>query len=298
MDTLASLLIVGFGDIARRAAPALLASYRVTALVRDRYTGGPGDTLAVRMLQGDLDDPASLVPLAGIAERVVHLAPPPDHGGTDTRTRNLIEALSGGAMVAQGLRLPNRFVYLSTTGVYGDCGGALIDETRPVNPRTDRARRRVDAEERLLAWGRERRVAVTILRVPGIYAPDRLPIGRVRKGTPVLTDADDVFTNHLHADDLARIVCAALERGRAGEIYNATDNSDMKMGEWFDLVADRAGLPRPPRIARSMAADVISPALLSFMSESRRIGNDKMKRELGVMLNYPTVHTGLPQHIT
>jgi len=297
MDTFAPLLIVGFGDIARRAAPPLLASYRVTALVRDQDARARGDMPAIRVLQGDLDDPASLVPLAGFAERVVHLAPPPDHGRVDTRTRNLIEALSGGAMVAQGLHLPSRFVYISTTGVYGDCGGALIDETRPVNPHTDRARRRVDAEERLLVWGREHGVAVTILRVPGIYASDRLPIERVRKGTPVLVDPEDVYTNHIHADDLARIVCAALERGGAGEIYNATDDTDLKMGEWFDLIADRAGLQRPPRIARSMASNLISPALLSFMSESRRISNGKMKRDLGIVLQYPTVHAGLPDRI-
>ncbi|MFM9887703.1 MAG: SDR family oxidoreductase [Burkholderiales bacterium] len=294
MDT---LLIVGLGDIARRALPALLASYRVVALVREKRAEASGVAMGIHEIQGDLDDPASLVPLAGLATRVVHLAPPPDRGRLDTRTRNLIGALSGGPMVARDAQAPDRLVYVSTTGVYGDCGGALVDETRPVNPCTERAGRRVDAEEQLLCWGRDTGVAVSILRVPGIYAADRLPIERVRKGTPVLADEDDVYTNHIHADDLARIVCAALERGGAGEIYNAADDSVMKMSEWFDLIAERADLPRPPRIARSAAAAVIPPALLSFMSESRRISNAKMKARLGIVLQYPTVRAGLPLRI-
>ncbi len=291
-----TLLIVGLGDIGRRALPALLANYRVTALVRKDRSEAGESTAQCRAIRGDLDDLASLAPLAGMSTHVIHLAPPPEQGQVDTRTRNLIEALSGGAMVAQGL--PSRFVYVSTTGVYGDCQGALIDEDRPVNPTTDRARRRVDAEQQLLAWGQRHGVAVSILRVPGIYAADRLPVERVRRGTPVLADIDDVFTNHIQADDLANIVCAALERGEAGEIYNTIDDSELKMGEWFDLIADRAGLARPRRISRQAAASgAISPALLSFMSESRRIGNAKMKRALGIVLRYPTVYDGVPAHI-
>lgn len=294
MDT---LLIVGLGDIARRALPALVARYRVVALVRERRTEANGIAKRIHEIQGDLDDPASLAPLAGLATGVVHLAPPPNQGRIDTRTRNLIGALSGGPMVARDARLPGRLVYVSTTGVYGDCAGALVDETRPLNPRTERASRRVDAEEQLLNWGRDQGVAVSILRVPGIYAADRLPIDRVRKGTPVLAVDDDVYTNHIHADDLARIVCRALEHGGAGEIYNASDDSAMKMGDWFDLIAERANLPPLPRIARSAAATVIPPGLLSFMGESRRISNAKMKERLGIVLQYPTVRAGLPLRI-
>jgi nucleoside-diphosphate-sugar epimerase len=292
-----TLLIVGLGDIGRRALPFLLANYRVSALVRRLRTGVRESTSGCHEIRGDLDDPASLAPLAGVATHVVHLAPPPEQGLIDSRTRNLIQALSGGAMVAQGIRLPSRFVYISTTGVYGDCQGARIDEARPVNPATDRARRRVDAEEQLLAWGQRHSVAVSILRVPGIYAKDRLPVERVRKGTPVLIDEDDVFTNHIQADDLASIVCAALERGLPGRIYNTVDDSELKMGAWFDLIANRAGLPRPRRISRLAASTEISPALLSFMSESRRISNVRMKEELAVVLRYPTVFDGVPARI-
>ncbi len=294
MDT---LLIVGLGDIARRTLPALLAKYRVVALVREKRAEASVAAMRINEIQGDLDDHASLAPLAGLATCVVHLAPPPDHGRLDTRTRNLIGALSGGPMLARDAGRPDRLVYVSTTGVYGDCGGALVDETRLVNPRTERAQRRVDAERQLLDWGHDQGVAVSILRVPGIYAADRLPVERVRNGTPVLAADDDVYTNHIHADDLARIVCATLERGGAGEIYNASDDSEMKMGEWFDLIAERAGLARPSRIARSAAASVIPPGLLSFMSESRRISNAKMKERLGIVLQYPTVHAGLPFRI-
>ncbi len=189
--------------------------------------------------------------------------------------------------------LPTRFVYISTSGVYGDCGGALVDEMRAVNPQSPRARRRVDAEAQLALWCNLRGVALVILRAPGIYAADRLPLERLRAGTPVLRDADDVYTNHIHADDLAAICVRALEDAAPGGIYNASDDSLLKMAAWFDLVADRAGLPRPPRIARADAAGRVPPELLSFMSESRRLDNTRLKRTLAVSLRYSTVKEGL-----
>ena len=284
------LLIVGCGDIGLRVAGHLAARMRVIAL-----TSSPGriDELRTRGILpvlGDLDQPRTLARLAGVATRVVHLAPPPGEGWTDPRTRALVAVL---------LRRnpPQVVVYGSTSGVYGDCAGAWVDETRPVAPLTDRARRRVDAERALLEWGARSEVRISILRVPGIYAADRLPIERLRQGTPALLPEDDVFTNHIHADDLAMIVVAALERATAGAIYNASDDSEMKMGEYFDLISDRAGLPRPQRISRAAAAGRISPMLLSFMNESRRLVNARMKRELGVRLRYPTVREGVPASI-
>ncbi len=185
--------------------------------------------------------------------------------------------------------LPRRLVYISTTGVYGDCGGEWIDESRPCMPATDRARRRVDAERVLAAWGRRRGVTVSILRAPGIYAENRLPIDRLRKGTAALAIEDDVFTNHVHAADLAQVAIAAMRKGRPGRIYNVVDDSALLMGEFFDRVADAYGLARPPRISRAEAAARLSPVLMSFMSESRRIRNLRIKRELYVSLRYPTV---------
>ncbi len=281
------LLIVGAGDIARRALPALLARYEITAVVR----GSPAALVdqGVRAVAGDLDRPDSLAPLALAADVLLHAAPPTESGSRDERTRNLVAALSGARM------LPRRVVYISTSGVYGDCGGAWVDESRPVRPQTDRARRRVDAEQALIEWGRQDGVAVVCLRVPGIYAADRLPLERLKKGTPVLRAEEDVYTNHVHAGDLAAICVRALEHDAPAGVYNATDDTEMKMGDYFDLVADRSGLPRPPRVPRVEIEAVIPATLASFMRESRRLVNRRLKEALGVRLEYPTVFDGVPR---
>ena len=130
--------------------------------------------------------------------------------------------------------------------------------------------------------------------MPGIYAADRLPLERLRAGTPVLRAEDDVYSNHIHAEDLAAIIAAALNEETAVGIFNASDDTEMKMGDYFDLVADRYGLGRPQRIARADAAARVSPELLSFWSESRRIVNRRMKHELRVQLRYPSVREGVP----
>jgi nucleoside-diphosphate-sugar epimerase len=187
-------------------------------------------------------------------------------------------------------------VYGSTTGVYGDCDGARFDETRTPNPQTDRARRRVDAERRLRWYGRALWARVTLLRIPGIYAGDRPgghPRERLARGTPVLEAHDDVYTNHIHADDLARACVAALAHGLPQRVVHASDDTDMKMGDYFDLAARLSGLPPPPRIDRRQAQERLSPASLSFMRESRRLSNVRLKRELRVRLRYPTVAEGL-----
>ena len=232
----------------------------------------------------DLDQPATLARLARLANIVVHLAPPQSAGEKDRRTRNLAAIL------------PERttLVYISTTGVYGDCGGALIDETRLLSPHNARAKRRVDAEQVLRHWARRRGGNLAILRVPGIYAPDRLPLERLQKATPALLAADDVYTNHIHADDLARIIVAAIFRASPLRIYHASDDSQLKMADYFDLVAQAFALPPPPRLPRAELAQQVSPMLLSFMSESRRLQNLRIKSELGVRLRYPDVQTALP----
>lgn len=282
------LLIVGCGDVAARMIPGLAGRYRMYALTRANAVPRQLRDHGVTPLRGDLDVVDSLERLAGIAHDVVHLAPPPATGTRDTRTANLIRALSKPG------RLPQRLVYISTSGVYGDCGGEWVAETRRLHPESDRARRRVDAEMQLRNWGVSQGVQIVVLRVPGIYAADRLPLDRLAARTPTLAAADDAFTNHIHADDLARVVIAALSRGRAGRAYNTNDDSGIKMGDYFDLVASRFGLDRPPRISWDEAQDRIPAALLSFMRESRRLINDRLKRELRVRLRYPTVAHGLP----
>jgi nucleoside-diphosphate-sugar epimerase len=298
------LLILGCGDIARRALPALVQRYRVTALVRS------SDVLleraGVEVIEADLDRPETLSRLAGCAERVLHLAPPAEAGPVDARTRNALAALepetAAGSKNSSGM-LPQRMVYISTSGVYGDCQGAWVDESRTPNPQTDRARRRLDAERAIAEWARPRGVQSVILRVPGIYAADRLPLQRLRQGVPALCAEDDVYTNHIHADDLAAVVVRALESSAvsgpgASAVYNVSDDSEMKMADYFDLVADRAGLPRPPRVRRAHALSCISPAQLSFMGESRRLVNRRMKEELGIRLRYVTVADGVPLALT
>ena len=265
------LLIAGFGDIARRAAPQLEGRFQIAPLSR---AGG-----------FDLDRPASLS--LALAHALLHCAPPPDQGAADTRTANLLAALEKGRI------LPARIVYVSTSGVYGDCAGARVDESRAPAPQSERARRRLHAEGQLAEWAGRRAIALVVLRVPGIYAADRLPLERLRARTPVLRSEDDVYTSHIHADDLAAIVCRALDDDAPEGVYNAADDTEMKMGDWFDLIADLHGLPRPPRISRQLAGEKIPPALYSFMQESRRLDNTRLKSLLGVRLRYPTVREGL-----
>ncbi len=182
-----------------------------------------------------------------------------------------------------------RFVYASTTGVYGDCGGAWIDETRPARPENERARRRVSAEKQLRGAGARSGWRVSIVRIPGIYAGDRLPLARIERSMPALVQSDDVYTNHIHADDLAAIILRTLARGRAQRVINASDDTDLRMGDYFDRVADAFGLPRVPRITRDEAQARLEPITLSFMRESRRLANARLKRELGYTLRHPTV---------
>jgi nucleoside-diphosphate-sugar epimerase len=294
----ARALIVGFGDIGFRVA-AMLSQEKeiaVDALIRNldaekksraMRAGTHGN---VRACEGDLSNAASMAEFQGIAhtaayDTVFHFAPPPNSGNADTHTEHLLSTLPASV---------KRLIYISTTGVYGDCGGASIDESQALQPATDRAKRRVAAETTLRTWCAARDVVLTILRAPGIYAEDRLPIERLRAQTPALRDEDDVFTNHIHAHDLANSAIHAVFQAST-DVFNIVDDSDMKMGAYFDLVADHLGVPRAPRISRDDAARVISPAMLSFMRESRRIQNEKMKRlliapgETTFRLRYPSV---------
>jgi nucleoside-diphosphate-sugar epimerase len=277
------LLIVGCGDVGMRLLPLVRGAYRVFAVTSSPERCAELRRLGATPVVADLDRPATLRRLSGLAQRVVHLAPPPAQGTLDLRTRNLVAALPHGA----------RVVYVSTTGVYGDRGGQSTPETTPVAPRNPRAGRRVDAERVLRAWAVAAGGRVTILRAPGIYASGRLPIERLQRGTPALDAAHDVYTNHIHADDLARLAALALLRGLPGRVYNASDDTRMKMGEYFDAVADAFGLARPPRLPRAELERVVSPMLLSFMSESRQLENGRIKRELGMRLRFPQVGPAL-----
>jgi nucleoside-diphosphate-sugar epimerase len=276
------VLLIGCGDIALRVAELLRGRVRLYGLTRR-----PDDVPKLRRrgivsILGDLDRYHSLDRLRAAPFAVLHFAPPPGEGRDDPRTLRLIAALTKARII------PQRFVYISTTGVYGDCRGARVAESRPRRGQTPRARRRAAAEDHLRRWAKRYGVKLAILRVPGIYAETRLPLDRLRQGTPALLPDDDVFTNHVHADDLAQAVVAAAFRGKSNRAYNIADDSELQMGSWFDAVADAFQLPRPPRISWEEAETRIAPQLLSFMSESRRLSNARMKRELRVHLRYPT----------
>lgn len=289
------VLIVGCGDVGQRVVRELGGGRRVQVMA---LTSQPARVpmlraLGVRPLVGDLDRPATLDRLAGLATRVLHLAPPPGEGlpdwRVDPRTRALLRALA-----RRGA--PRTLVYGSTTGVYGDRQGAWVSESAPVSPHTPRAWRRVDAEAQVQWYGRRRGVRTMVLRIPGIYAPDRpggTPRERLLRGTPVLRPEDDVYTNHIHADDLARACALALWRGRPQRVLNAADDAPMKLGEYFDLAAALYGLPPLPRITRAQAQRQLTPQRLSFLNESRRLGNQRIKRELRLVLRHPRPDTGL-----
>jgi nucleoside-diphosphate-sugar epimerase len=279
------ILIVGCGDVGLRAARLLRGHARLYALARSPERHAELRTAGVTPISGDLDQRKSLRRVAALAPYILHFAPPPGEGDTDPRTQRLLASLGRGS-------LARSLVYISTSGVYGDCGGALVSETWPARPSNTRAKRRADAEARLRRFGRGC-TRVSILRAPGIYARDRMPAERVRKGLPAIVSADDVHTNHIHAEDLARLAISALFRGRANRLYNAVDDSGLKMGDWFDVVADHLGLPRPPRLSRKEVTAAVTPAMRTFLTESRRLSNRRMKRELRFRLKYPSVREGL-----
>ena len=281
------VLIVGCGDVARRAFPWLVRRFRVYAVTRRSDARESLRAAGVTPLLADLDDRRSLERLGGLADYVLHFAPPAATGDIDVRTRRLIAALR------RGQSLPHRIVYISTTGVYGDCMGEEVDETSPCRARTARALRRVDAERRLRDFARRGGASVVVLRAPGIYAAERLPLQRLERALPVLRVDEDVHTNHVHADDLARAACMALFRGGNGRVYNAADRSDLRMGEYFDLVADLFDLPRAPRMSRQQITEHLSPMALSFMSESRRVCGERLRREFRLRFEHPTVRDGL-----
>lgn len=276
------LLILGCGDVGMRLLPLVRERFRVFAVTSQPSRRAQLRAAGAIPVEADLDQETGIAHLARyarLASRIVHLVPPQAEGDSDLRTRKLT------AILPERTRL----VYVSTTGVYGDCGGRQISEVQPLNPQSARAKRRVDAENVLRQWARRSDSHLSILRVPGIYAANRLPLERLQKGVPALVPEEDVYTNHLHADDLARIVLLALFRALPGRAINAVDDSTLKMGDYFDAVAVALGLPKPPRVSRRELAELVSPVSLSFMSESRRILNTRMKSELRVRLRHPTV---------
>ncbi|MEI7532199.1 MAG: SDR family oxidoreductase [Betaproteobacteria bacterium] len=277
----ARILIIGCGDVGGRLLPMLTPTHQVFVLTSQPQKAILLRQLGVIPIVGDLDQLHSLKRLTSLASTVIHLAPPNSYGNKDLRTQNLIRILSQ----ARGVR---RFIYISTSGVYGDCEGAWVGEERTPSPMNDRARRRVNAESQIRAWAIKQNIAATILRVPGIYAQNRLPLERIRNATPILKEECDIYTNHIHADDLARIIQIAVYRGAPQRIFNASDESYLKMGQYMEKVATKFGLPLPPRVDFQGLKDQVSPMALSIMSESRRLKSKRL-HEMGIKLYFPHV---------
>ncbi len=280
-------LIVGCGDVGVRIARLVLQSGgHVSGLTRTGEGAARLRSFGIEPVMGNLDDAGSLAGLSLAGKVVFYLAPPPGGGPIDGRMQKFCTAVARD-------QAPDKLIYVSTSGVYGDCGGNWVTEDTPVNPQTSRAQRRVDAETRALEWGSVCQVPVVILRVTGIYGPGRLPLARIQQGHPVLREEESPPTNRIHADDLAAVCLAAAEKAGDGEIFNVSDGQPGTMTQYFNAVADLLGLPRPEQVSMAEAKQVMNPMMLSYLQETRRMSNDKMLRRLGVVLQYPDLASGL-----
>lgn len=282
-----NICISGLGDIGERVASCWLAKGAAVHGIRRTDLPSTVDIEpAVSVINADLDDPSTLVNLPLQDAILYHFAPPPSMGETDPRFRALLAATTQNGT-------PARIVLLSTTAVYGDCGGEWITEDAPANPQTDRGRRRLDAEEALIKWATENDTEYVILRVSGIYGPGRLPLERLKQSLPILREDLAPYSNRIHADDLALVCVAAAEMAPSGSIYNVCDGKPSTMSHYFKTIARVFALPAPPEVDREQAEKVLSPGMLSYLRESRRMTNEKMLNELGITLMFPDLETGL-----
>jgi nucleoside-diphosphate-sugar epimerase len=288
MTSVASdVLIIGCGDIGERVALRELADGRaVTGLVRTEASALRLRALGIKPLLCDLDNASALAPLSVKDARVYYFAPPPGKGLTDPRMESLVSRMTPA-------NRPRRVVLISTTGVYGDCQGEWVTEDRPPAPQADRAKRRLAAEISLRRWSESSGVPVVILRVPGIYARGRLPEARLRNGEPVLREEESPFSNRIHADDLADVCVVAAHHPAPGVVYNVSDGHPTTMTDFFCRVADLLALPRPPAITLEAARQQLNEGMLSYLAESKRIDNRRLREELGVELRYPDLTSGL-----
>jgi nucleoside-diphosphate-sugar epimerase len=285
------IVIIGCGDIGSRAARLALATgYKVTAVSRSSRKSAILQNSEVELLHADLDDPATLLSLDLQGAGVIYSAPPPGGGIEDTRVKNFLASIPCG-------NEPVKLVYISATSVYGDCGDEIVTEARPANPSNHTGKRRLNAEEQFGAWGKLRGVPVVILRVAGIYGPGRIPMDRILDRHPLLAEAEAGFSNRIHADDLAQICMAAVEKGEDGDIFNVCDGETSKMTDYFNAITDQLGLPRLPQVPLSEAREAMTPLMFGYMTESRRIDNKKMLAKLGIKLKYPTLKQGLASSI-
>ncbi len=283
IDTPSPILIIGCGDIGRRVA-ALWAPHggRIVALSHSDDNRQRLQSLGLEAVAGDLDQPLSLAPLQGDYPLVYYFAPPPATGIGDPRLNALLARLGQ----------VGRLIYISTSGVYGDCNGVIVNEDQPPRPSTERSQRRLAAEQALQQWAADRSSELIVLRVGGIYGPGRLPYRRLEQGLPVLAPEQAPYSNRIHADDLANICYQFGQRGRAG-IYNVCDGHNSSMSDYFLSVARMAGLPQPPLVDWEEAERTLSPEMMSYLTESRRLDISKLRAELDYRFIHPDLQHGL-----
>lgn len=290
MTARAHALIVGCGYVGIRLAHRLRSTYDVSAIVRTTQKARALQAEGIDAIALDLDRArlGAHVPERLEQAATFYLAPPPQQGESDFRLDRFLQL----ATVP-----PKSFIYISTTGVYGDTKGELVDESSPVAPRTDRARRRVSAEEMIRVWCTERHVRRVVLRVPGIYGPDRLPLDRLRAREPAVHPDEAGISNRIHVDDLVAACTAAAMNPEARGVYNVTDGNSISSTEFFDRVAHFANLPAPPRVSMDEAQLTFGAERLSFIGESRRVSNERMLKHLGVVLRYADMDEGIKQSL-
>lgn len=290
-DVSGDVLIIGCGNVGTRLALRYLQQgRRVCALVRSNHRAAALSALGITVVKGDLDQAHSMQALAEILERAstcFYFVPPPGEGEGDPRVGNLLS-------VWDRQHHPGQLIYMGTSGVYGDTGGAWVTEQSPLQPQTDRARRRMLAEQAWREGAEHLGFALTLLRVGGIYGPDRLPEARLRRGLPVLREQECGYSNRIHVEDLLRICEACAAQPADGiRIYNVSDGRPGNMTEYFLAVADALGLPHPPQLSMAEAREQLSPAMLSYLGESRRMDSHKVWQELGLRPRYPDLASGL-----
>ncbi len=280
------VIIAGCGYLGQRLAQQHRhLGDSVVALVQSSESQAALTESGLDTLRLDLDQ-AQTATFDANQARIYWLIPPPPNGESDERTRSFTRLLQG--------QRPEKVVVISTTGVYGDCQGEWVTEDHPVNPKAPRALRRWSSEQQWQHWCTEQDVARVTLRLPGIYGPGRLPLARLQKRLPMIREADAPWSNRIHIDDLVQVCLSAMNRETTEQLFNVSDGHPSTMLDYFNRIADLAGLPRPQQISREEAQQTLSAEMMSYLSESRRIDNRRMLRSLDIRLRYPSLSEGLP----
>ncbi len=279
--------IIGCGDIGFRVARKLIGQgHQVQGTAHFAESAPVLESAGIQPVVANFDYREEIPEFSVHGHKLFYLMSPQGGGSSDYRMLNFCRRLTAE-------NCPEKIVYISTSGVYGDCGEDPVTEETPPNPQTSRAKRRLSAENQLREQAGVLGFELVILRVTGIYGPGRLPLSQLKKGHEVLRPEDAPRTNRIHSLDLVDVCLAAMDKGEDGDIFNVCDGQESSMSEYFMAVADLYKLPQPRQLTRAEAEKVMNPLTFSFLKESRRMSNRKMLDKLGIELRYPTLQEGL-----